>query len=681
MRSVALGLIGVVLICSLTAYNDFVVANTYLVGSALPLGLLLYFLIVVLFVNAPLHRWWPRRAFSSGELAVALVMVLVGCGLPSTGLMRYLPAQLIAPWQHATTNSNYRAMLDDLNLASWVFPTFPSETISARDRAADPVVANFWNRDPRPRNSWLDNWRAVPWRAWARPAIAWGILGVCVYGMVFCGAVIVRKQWTQNERLPFPLATIYSSLIEPPPRGRALNALFGSRGFWLAAGGVFLLDSINALHEYLPQRVPHIPLGYDLSTLMSSPPWSYADWALPTSTLYFSIVGLVFFVQSRIAFSLWFFYAIFFQVERMTFSSFGVFHEGMKTDQLFGGLLAFTVSILWVGRHHWIRVVREMTAKPQAEDSTDERYLSYRAAGWGFVAFTLAIAAWLIAAGASVAGAVVAVAMMLMIFLVTARAVAETGLIFVQFNVPLYQPWVYALNDVPAALATRTKLESYFLGALVGTVFARDVRESMPIYATHALKVADDNVPDRRSGFSILMAMAAAIVVAYVVSGASILYVEYNHAATLDVIPQIPNEWAMVRGAKEWTINPPSEYRPPGSGPREGQNRVANFTFGAALTALLSALRLRFVNWPLHPLGFLLAYSYPISVLWFSIFVGWLTKVLLTRFGGAELLRAARPIFIGLIIGEAGTAAFWLVVNLILASSGLAYHRISLFPV
>jgi hypothetical protein len=60
-------MIGVVVVCSLTAYNDFVVANTYLVGSALPLGLLLYFLVFILCINAPLHRWWPRRGAHFGR--------------------------------------------------------------------------------------------------------------------------------------------------------------------------------------------------------------------------------------------------------------------------------------------------------------------------------------------------------------------------------------------------------------------------------------------------------------------------------------------------------------------------------------------------------------------------------------------------------------------------------------
>src|SRR5688572_2775222 len=91
LRSVILGIIGVVFICALTPYNDYALNNTFLIGNFLPIGLLMFFVLFVAVVNAPLWKWAPRHAFGAGELAVALGMVLVSCALPSSGLMRYLP--------------------------------------------------------------------------------------------------------------------------------------------------------------------------------------------------------------------------------------------------------------------------------------------------------------------------------------------------------------------------------------------------------------------------------------------------------------------------------------------------------------------------------------------------------------------------------------------------------------
>jgi hypothetical protein len=95
---------------------------------------------------------------------------------------------------------------------------------------------------------------------------------------------------------------------------------------------------------------------------------------------------------------------------------------------------------------------------------------------------------------------------------------------------------------------------------------------------------------------------------------------------------------------------------------------------------VLSALRLRYMAWPFHPIGFLVCYSYPLMTGWFSIFLGWLAKVLIVRFGGIDLFRSARNFFIGLIAGEAGAAAFWLVVSLVRVGCGMEYKALHFLP-
>src|SRR5690606_5276119 len=121
-RSVALGLAGVLLICALTPFNNYVLRNTDLVGNHLPASLLIFFLLFVLLINALLLRWWPRQALSGGELAVALGMTLVGCALPSVGLMRYLPGHLVAAFGHAAIHHESAELLRQLNLPDWLWP-------------------------------------------------------------------------------------------------------------------------------------------------------------------------------------------------------------------------------------------------------------------------------------------------------------------------------------------------------------------------------------------------------------------------------------------------------------------------------------------------------------------------------------------------------------------------------
>ena len=143
-RSLGVGLLGVVFICGLTPFNDYVARNTNLIGSFLPIGLLLFFLVLVLVVNAPLSRFLPRRALSTPELAVAMGMMLVSCTLPSAGLMRYLPGHLTAVWQDADDSPQSLELLKQLNLPDWLFPTMADKDPALR--GSDPVVTELAGR-------------------------------------------------------------------------------------------------------------------------------------------------------------------------------------------------------------------------------------------------------------------------------------------------------------------------------------------------------------------------------------------------------------------------------------------------------------------------------------------------------------------------------------------------------
>ena len=72
----------------------------------------------------------------------------------------------------------------------------------------------------------------------------------------------------------------------------------------------------------------------------------------------------------------------------------------------------------------------------------------------------------------------------------------------------------------------------------------------------------------------------------------------------------------------------------------------------------------------LLPVGFVTSYGAFIQNVWFSIFLGWLVKMLLLKYGGAKLYQSARPLFVGLIFGEALAAGIWLVVNAVLVLNG-----------
>jgi len=89
---------------------------------------------------------------------------------------------------------------------------------------------------------------------------------------------------------------------------------------------------------------------------------------------------------------------------------------------------------------------------------------------------------------------------------------------------------------------------------------------------------------------------------------------------------------------------------------------------GALVTVALMAAKLQFSWWPLHPIAFPLALSYPIDGMTPAIIASLTVKSLLLRYGGLRAHRKALPFFLGLIAGSATTA---LVQILLLRSMGM----------
>jgi len=80
---------------------------------------------------------------------------------------------------------------------------------------------------------------------------------------------------------------------------------------------------------------------------------------------------------------------------------------------------------------------------------------------------------------------------------------------------------------------------------------------------------------------------------------------------------------------------------------------------GGAMVALLAWLRINFVWWPIHPLGFVMATSWASLNLWFSLFLGWLFKLLTIRYTGLRGYVQFRPLLMGVILGDVLGAVFW----------------------
>lgn len=671
-RSIALGLSGVVFIAALTPYNDYALKNTFLIGNNLPLGLVVLLLLFVTLINGPLSRFRSRFVFSSGEMAVAAAMVLAGCAVPSSGLMRYLPGSLVAPWITASGNGSYLGLLESMDLPEWLFPTMEGD--SPREWIHSPTIWGYFGR-------WDQLIGPIPYAAWLTPMLMWGVFLLAMWGAILCLMTLVRAQWMDNERLPFPLAQIQLAIIDAPREGRWFNDLFRSRSLWITAGLILAMRSVNALAQYHPTYFPTIPDGFDLRSIFADAPYAYALPQFFEAKIYFIAVGVTYFLTGSVAFSLFFFYVLQQVVMMMLGTVSGVGQYAGTWEQHAGAVLALALSIIWIGRHHW-RLVLAQAFRGERSDEPCGIYLSYRFAFWCLVGCVAVMIVWLAAAGMTILGAVVSAILLLTLFVVIARIIAETGLPYGQLLVPMYQPWQVALAHGAGQIVPP---KTFFLSSMLQVNFY-DMREPFSVFASHGLKLTDSAAmqPDqparsaRRVGRKIIMLMMLSIVVAYVVSFGSMLWTQYNHGASLDMAGEVPvNMWGTSVAQQAYVEAPTTAYV---AGATVRYSPAAHIAAGVGITALLTWLRLTFTWWPLHPIGYLMIPTTPIQLMWFSLMLGWITKSLILRFGGATLYQRAKPIFVGLILGDCLTAGLWLVITLILAAAGYTYWPVNVMP-
>jgi hypothetical protein len=673
-RSVLLGLAGTILICALTPYNDYVLGNTYIVGNNLPLGVVVLAFGVAVCVNAPLSRFAPRHALTSGELGVAMAMVLGGCALPSNAWMRYWPGGLVYPLWTANQNAEVRGLLEGLGLPAWLWPTMAGA--GPREWGNDPVVAGFVGR-------WTGG-GPPPYGAWVRPALTWGVYCLAFHGAMICLIALVRRQWFENERLPFPLAQIQLGLVEAPARGRWFNDLLGRRAFWVAFAAVFCLHTWNALHAYYPKSFPEIPIKFDFQQIMGEAPWVYSDLDFKTATLFLTAAGVSFLLPGAVSFSLWAFYLMF-QVERILLGTItGDPAPPGVEDQRFGAMLTYVGIVIWIGRAHWRLVLRQAVRGPRGDEPRG-RYLSYPIAFWGFVTCAAAMVAWLVMAGATVVGATIITVSMLLGFFLVARVVAETGLLHMSVTIFPNAPFrLLSLGGLPNAFPLPTV---YLAGTMQHLHFS--IRETFIAFGSHGVKVLDqtafearpqaaDTAADRRLGRRVIALFALTLVVAYTVSLGSTLWAEYGYAIQQNKTGEVVNPHVARTSPNVYIINPTLNYQKDNYVVKH--NPFGHVIGGAAVTGVLSVLRLRYAWWPLHPVGYLCVGTYPIRQLWYSILLGWLVRTLVLRFGGSRLYANAKPVILGVIVGEAVAAGFWLAIGFVASANGWDYESIRLLP-
>jgi hypothetical protein len=272
--------------------------------------------------------------------------------------------------------------------------------------------------------------------------------------------------------------------------------------------------------------------------------------------------------------------------------------------------------------------------------------LSPRAALVGLIACSGVILVWLWAAGMSPPVAMLEMGVYLLVQgIVMGRAMAEGGMLMAEGS--------FTPLDILGAFTSKRVVGPANLTMLAFThsMFTRDLRGLTFTGFLDSQRLAEGvGLNLRRLLVAILYALVVAFILALIVhlwlpyrKGAAVLLYSYAYRANniqfwRENMPYMAGEIRYQADAPFW------------------------LGVGGLVTAALALLRMRAYWWPLHPLGYAMCCSWTTIVFWFPMFVAWLLKSLVIRYGGMQLYARFRPFFLGLIFGEFSCATMWTVL-------------------
>jgi hypothetical protein len=499
---------------------------------------------------------------------------------------------------------------------------------------------------------------AVPWAEWALPIAAWSSFLLALFLANLCLLSLLQRQWIRNERLSFPLAQIPLEAIESADDGRS-GRLSRSRGLWLGAAIAFCVAFASSLSQRLP-ALPAFPLLVPVMNMPEVGP--LAAIGRVDMALYPWLLGIIYLIPKELSFSVWFLWlvrigltmtAIAAGQEPGSAQDWWRFSFPAPYNQATGAVLALSAWALWGSRRHLARAFKSAFLGDRV-DYEGEEPVAYR---WAFLGFVLCFV-WLVwffrLAGCRLPFALAFPTIIIGAYIAYARLQAEaafdTG--FWWFNDIMLMP-VGAKRYLPQEII------ALYTAGWVSAPLPSVVLSACSLNTLTSFKIIDAAGGSSRRLTRLLVAgLIAALAVGIFVNLTGTYRLGFlsmkggtGNNLVADVLRVYGHDVY-----NDIALNYDVEPSPDG---------VFYIGVGAVVCVVLGVLRLRFLWWPFHPVGYILSNSLPVAYGLFPFFIVWALKVVVTRYGGLRLYRATLPVAVGLVTGDILNTSLWNIVGVL----------------
>ena len=610
------------------AYVEMIWHTAHLTIVALPVNVI-FALLILTWVNKVMKKIWPAVVLGQRDLLVIYSMLAAGSAFSGHDCMPRLMGLMPYAFKFATPENDWEALF---------FRYLPRSLVVDKPRA----VRDFYKGES---NFFTGGYV----ESWLTPILIWFFAVFLLLLIFLLLTVILRKQWVERERLPYPIIQIPLEITRESGR-----SIFKNRVLWIGFAIAAGIDLINGLNFFYPV-IPEIPVKrYDLLQYLTDRPWN----AMGETPLRFYpfLTGLAFLLPLDLSFSCAFFY-IFGKAQRVMGSITGVHYVPgfpFLGEQGTGALLALVVVAMWGSRRHLAHVFTSLFRARRMGEDADEP-VSYRIAIPGLIVCILLLMGFCIKFGMSVWAFIVFLVIYLAIVIGVTRMRAEMGppIHAIGYVTPQYIiVSLFGTRRVAAGNLTVLSL----LNWLSGSSYAAFRTHPMP-HQLEAFKIADRTGIRNRT-------MLIVLIIACLVGIQSSLwlypYIIYKEGVAGG------SEQILAGGSETYTFlaNWLTSPKPP--------NWMNISVMGAAFVFSMGMMfmRARFIWFPLHPAGFVIGIAPgTIDNYWFTLLICAGIKALLLRHGGIRAYRRAVPFFIGMVLGQALIGCFWPLVSMILRTS------------
>lgn len=582
-----------------------------------------FLLLLLLGINSLLRRFCPRWVFSQGELLTVYIMVNLGSAMAGHDMVQVLVPGMAHPFNFATPENKWGELFLD-RIPSW---------LSIQDKDA---LDGYY----RGASSLYLRENLV---AWAQPVLMWTLFLITLVFVMLCMTVLLRKQWTEKEKLTYPLVVL------PLDMTSEKTPFFKNKLLWAGIAIAVGIDLIQGLHALVP-TVPGLKIKeLNLVHYITTHPWR-AIGNCPISFYPFAI-GLGVLLPLDLSFSSWFFF-LFWKLQLVVAAARG-WNEipgfPYVEEQSFGAYMGIFVFAVWAGRVHVRNVLTNFATWRSDPDDAGEA-MSQRSAMLGVVLGLAVLMIFTRAMGMSwwLIGAFFAIYFAISIALTRMRA---------ELGPPAHDLHRGGPDSIIPALTGPSRLGTTNLVVLSMMFWFNRAYRAHPMpFQLEGFKMAERaNMSYTRLYWAIMLAVIVGTIAAFW----SQLHICYQVGAASKVAPPtVP----LIFGGEPYNrldswlkgISPPSA------------NIAWAISAGFGLTMALNMLRMRLFWFPFHPVGYAISSSWSMHQLWMCMFIAWAIKLVLLRYGGLRLYRNAVPLFLGIVLGECVMGSLWTIIGIAL---------------